>query len=65
MEAKAVLNCRGCLSKVDQKDYYSFMWQEIKDLFIECTAIKVYNQIRLNSTTFVVIAVSFIHADTT
>lgn len=38
---RSVLSCRGCLKEVNEDQFYSFVRQEHKDLFTECTAIKV------------------------
>lgn len=35
------LKCRGCLAQLVSNDLYSFVWKEIRELFEECTNIKV------------------------
>lgn len=38
---KYSFSCRGCLKDVKQGSYYSFIWEDVKDLFVECTSIEV------------------------
>lgn len=60
MEENPALSCRGCLGKVYPDKLYSFAWTEIKDLFEDCTAIKVCKFAR-SQADFVYIAFSLLH----